>query len=115
MTAPVYPTIDLTLFRVSARVVLGSPTPGPVNPMMQPTRLTHPHTGSPRSLVHGGVEEEVGGQGLVALAQQEGLDAAVAVEAQRLQALHRRLLLLAQLHRHSAGRQPCAAHTCDQP
>jgi hypothetical protein len=61
-----------------------------------------------RLIVHGAVEQEVGGKGLVALAEQKGLDAAVAVKAERLQPLDGRLLLLRQVHRHCAGRQGCA-------
>lgn len=61
-------------------------------------------------LIHCAVKQEVGGQGLVTLAEQERLDAAVAVEAQRLQPLYCSLFLLRQVHCNCAGWQPCHMH-----
>lgn len=60
-----------------------------------------------RLLVHGAVKQEIGSQRFIALAEQERLDAAVAVEAERLEPLDGGLLLLCQVHRHCARRQVC--------
>lgn len=58
-------------------------------------------------LLHGAVKEEVGGQGLIPLAQQERLDAAVAIKAQALQAANGGLLLLGQVYCDCARGQAC--------
>ena len=58
-------------------------------------------------LLHGAVKEEVGGQGLIPLAQQERLDAAVAVKTQALQTANGCLLLLSQMYCDCARGQAC--------
>ena len=58
-------------------------------------------------LLHGAVEQEIGGQGLIPLAQQECLNAAVTVKAQALQTANGCLLLLGQMYCNCAWRQTC--------
>ena len=58
-------------------------------------------------LLHGAVKQEVGGQGLIPLAQQECLNAAVAVKAQALQTANGCLLLLCQMYGNCARGQAC--------
>lgn len=58
-------------------------------------------------LLHGAVKQEVGGQGLIALTEQECLDAAVSVKAQSLQAPNCCLFLLCQVHCHCTWGQAC--------
>ena len=57
------------------------------------------------------LKEIVGSQILIAITDEECLQALLALEAHALQTLHNRHLLLRELHLHRSWRQTCASHT----